>query len=319
MYLVKYYDKENNQEFLKEGDKLILDNTNNSKSVSINNLIPRFIVDTNYAGNWGYQWNKFRLTELDSKTGLNLSRERIERCLNYDLKKLKNKLVLELGCGAGRFTEILLEAGAKVVSVDISNAVDANAENFPVSDTHQIVQADINNLPFYPEQFDFVICLGVVQHTPNPEETIKNCIKACKKGGKIAFDQYVNSLYRRFNIGKLLRIFIKRIPSNGKRFDLIRKIVNFYYPIHASPYFQKKPLSFLLAILSPCGSFFRSLPSLDKETQYQFMLANTHDALTDIFKHLTNHKMMSNFLNKLPVKIERIEYGGNGIEVLISK
>ena len=53
--------------------------------------------------NWGYQWNMFRLTELDSRQ-LNLSRERIERCLNYDLKKLKNKLVLELGCGAGRFT-----------------------------------------------------------------------------------------------------------------------------------------------------------------------------------------------------------------------
>ena len=74
-----------------------------------------------------------------------------------------------------------------------------------------------------------------------------------------------------------------------------------------------------MAIFSPCGSFFKSFPGLDKETQYEFMLANTHDALTDIFKHLTNYKKMSNFLNKLPVKTERLEYGGNGIEVLISK
>ena len=319
MNFVKYYDKENNQEFLIEGDKLILKNVNDKRSVRIINLIPRFVEDSNYADNWGFQWNKFQITELDSKTGLTLSKERLARCFNYDLKKLKNKLVLELGCGAGRFTEVLLEAGAKVVSVDISPAVDSNAKNFPVSDNHQIVQADINNLPFYPEQFDFVICLGVVQHTPNPEETIKNLIKACKKGGQIAFDQYTNSLYRRFNIGTLLRVFIKRIPSNRKRFNLVKKIVNFYYPIHASPYFQKKPLSFLLAIFSPCGSFFRSLPSLDKGSQYEFMLANTHDALTDIFKHLTNYKKMSNFLNKLPVKIERLENGGNGIEVLISK
>ena len=60
---------------------------------------------------------------------------------------------------------------------DLSSAIDVNSENFLISNTHQLIQADINDLPFVDNQFDIVICLGVVQHTPSPEETIKNLMR----------------------------------------------------------------------------------------------------------------------------------------------
>ena len=106
-------------------------------------------------------------------TGTTISRDRARRCIGEKLwGELDKKQVLECGCGAGRFTETLLAKRAFVTSIDLSEAVDANQENFPQSQTHRIAQADILQLPFAPRQFDLVFCLGVIQHTPNPEKTI---------------------------------------------------------------------------------------------------------------------------------------------------
>ena len=85
------------------------------------------------------------------------------------MEKLNQKNCLEVGCGAGRFTEILLEICQHVVSVDLSNAVDANKLNFPVSESHQIIQDDVMKLPFKHRTFELMLCLSVIQHTPNPQ------------------------------------------------------------------------------------------------------------------------------------------------------
>ena len=44
-------------------------------------------------------------------------------------KRLKGEKILEVGSGAGRFTEILLGTGAEITSFDYSNAVTANYNN----------------------------------------------------------------------------------------------------------------------------------------------------------------------------------------------
>ncbi|PJF37881.1 MAG: class I SAM-dependent methyltransferase, partial [Phototrophicales bacterium] len=116
----------------------------------------------NYASSFGIQWNHYRLTQLDSHTGTTLSRDRLVRCLGGSLDVVKGKRVLEAGCGAGRFTELLLEAGAELVSIDLSSAVEANYENFKDKPNYFVAQASILDLPFAQEQFDIVICLGVI-------------------------------------------------------------------------------------------------------------------------------------------------------------
>jgi len=131
--------------------------------------IPSFVPSDDYAANFGAQWNRFLKTQLDSYTGLPISRDRLRRCLGEELwPQLRGKVILECGCGAGRFTEVLLAEGAKVMSVDLSVAVDANARNCPISENHRIAKADLTRLPFAPRQFDVVICIGVIQHTRIP-------------------------------------------------------------------------------------------------------------------------------------------------------
>src|SRR4051812_1147161 len=93
-----------------------------------------------YTASFGKQWLRYRQTQLDSFTGVPLSRDRVQRCLGEVWDKLAGASVLEAGCGAGRFTEVLLEQGATITSVDMSEAVFANRQNCPLSERHTIVQ-----------------------------------------------------------------------------------------------------------------------------------------------------------------------------------
>ncbi|MDP6482002.1 MAG: hypothetical protein QF522_09040, partial [Acidimicrobiales bacterium] len=89
----------------------------------IRNGIPRFVDDSAYSGGFGTQWHAFPHTQLDSHSGLPVSQDRLLEALREDLwKTLPGSQVLEVGCGAGRFTEILLSQGAEVWSVDLSSA-----------------------------------------------------------------------------------------------------------------------------------------------------------------------------------------------------
>lgn len=115
---------------------------------AIRNGIPRFVDGSTYADAFGVQWKTYRLTQLDSYSGVPVTRNRVRRCLGQDLwRNLAGKRVLECGCGAGRFTEVLLDRGACVISVDLSDAVEANLQNFPETSRHQVAQADILRLP----------------------------------------------------------------------------------------------------------------------------------------------------------------------------
>ncbi len=102
----------------------------------------------NYASGFGLQWNTYRRTQLDSFTGIPISAERLKRIAGGTLEMFQGKTVLEAGCGAGRFTEIMLDSGANVWAVDLSTAVDANYENCHNKPGYTVCQADILSLPF---------------------------------------------------------------------------------------------------------------------------------------------------------------------------
>lgn len=238
-----------------------------------------------YAESFGLQWNKFIKTQLDSYTGTQITEKRMARLVG-DLSQLKNKLVLEIGCGAGRFTEVLLKYGAKVVSVDMSIAVFANKKNCPISENHAIVQADMNNLPFQDEIFDYVICLGVLQHTPNSFESIQNSQRVLKKGGSYVLDHYTHTLSYYTKTTYLFRKYISRF-SKEKKYEVIEKIFNFFYPMH---YAIRKfyPLQMMLSRISPVHVYFKAYPELTDELQKEWALLDTHDSLADPYKtHLS--------------------------------
>jgi ubiquinone/menaquinone biosynthesis C-methylase UbiE/uncharacterized protein YbaR (Trm112 family) len=163
----------------------------NGKRYPIERFIPRFVPQSNYADNFGFQWNRFRQTQLDSYSGTTITADRFWAQSGWRPEDINGKRVLDVGCGAGRFAEVALDAGAKVVALDFSSAVDACLENHRQHLSHlDVIQGDIYHLPFKPAQFDFVYCFGVLQHTPNVYASFMALPVQVKSRGSLAVDVY---------------------------------------------------------------------------------------------------------------------------------
>src|SRR5882762_535796 len=113
----------------------------------------RFVKGTNYAENFGFQWNKFEKTQIDRFQQNSLqSRERLFAVTGWDKEDLSQLNVLEVGSGAGRFSQVILQhTKANLYSVDYSQAVEANFRNNGPDDRLHLFQASIYDLPFAPE------------------------------------------------------------------------------------------------------------------------------------------------------------------------
>lgn len=308
-----FYNRKYNKPYIKEGNKFICED----KAVEIVGEIPRFVNEGSYASLFGDQWKQYKKTQLDSFSGTSISANRINRCLGPLKDNLTGKLVLEAGCGAGRFSEILLQQGATLVSADMSSAVEVNIENFPVSDKHIVIQADINDMPYADETFDVVICMGVIQHTPNPEVTIKNLYELVKKGGTLIIDHYTITKSQLFRLAYFYRLYLRNKPST-KTIPYTQALVKRYLPLHKK-FAGNKIMSVLLNRISPVVSYYRAFPQLNDMQQQEWALLDTHDSLTDWFKNFRSKKSIYNTLVKLGATGIWCQYGGNGVEASCKK
>lgn len=272
-----------------------------------------------YTDAFGEQWNKYRITQLDSYTNTTISQERLKKSLGYELwEHLSNGSntadILEAGCGAGRFTEVLLKLfGARVTSTDLSSAVNANLANCPNTARHRVIRCDINALPFNPKSYDVVLCLGVIQHTPNPEKTIADLYGQVKSGGWLVFDHYTPSIshYTKFT-SLLLRPLLKRLPPQEGA-AVTEVLTNMFFPLHRLVK-RRKFLQAVLSRISPLITYYGSYPQLDDRLQYEWSLVDTHDHLTDYYKHLRTRSQIMRTLVRLGAGDIRVSKSGNGIE-----
>ena len=205
--------RENNE--IKEGN-LICGSCNTEYLIS--NWIPRFVKSDKYVDNFSLEWNLHRETQLDSISGTNESEQTFKSKTGFDLKKLKNKLVLDVGCGSGRFTEVVEKYGGAVVGIDLSFSVDAAFKNLGFKENVHIIQADIFDLPFREGIFDYIFSIGVLHHTPNTEEAFKCLPKFLKNKAEIAIWVYSNEgfstkMYNR--ISEFYRFFTTKMSKKA--------------------------------------------------------------------------------------------------------
>ena len=308
-----FHNRKYNKPYLKEGNKYIC----GDRIVEVTCDIPRFVPGGSYASLFGDQWKQYKKTQLDSYSGSPISENRLNRCLGELQKNLQGKLVLEAGCGAGRFTEVLLKKGATLVSADLSSAVEVNIENFPVSDKHIVIQADINDMPYADESFDIVLCMGVIQHTPSPEQTIESLYKLVKKGGSLVIDHYNFTRSSFFRLASVYRFFLRK-KSSDYTIPYTKKLVKRYLPLHKKVS-GSRFLTMLLNRVSPVATYYRAFPQLNDQQQEEWALLDTHDGLTDWYKHLRSRKQIITILKKLGAEDISCNYGGNGVEATCKK
>lgn len=133
--------------------------------------------------------------------------------------------VLDIGCGTGRWSYALAALGARVVAVDVSDAaVEVTREVTQGVGDVQVLQASLFRLPFAAQEFDFVVCWGVLHHTPDTRTAFQAIAPIVRPGGML----YV-MVYERRNpvkvIGtELLRIAMRRLSPEA-RYRLCGKLV----------------------------------------------------------------------------------------------
>jgi SAM-dependent methyltransferase len=275
----------------------------------IRNGIPRFVESEGYVANFGLQWNRYRAVQTESSILDPLTKRRYDE-IGWEPGEIHGKTILEAGCGAGRFTRLLLDDGALVSSIDASSAVDACMRTIGAREDHLLAQAEICAAPFPEASFDIVFCFGVVQHTPDPRQTFFDLLRYLKPGGQLVLDSYrKRRRIDRWGSKYLWRPLTIRMPP-----DTLRRVVEWYVPRWLPIDRQIARLPFVgsrLVALVPCWNYDGIIEDPDENLAWTVL--DTYDALSARYDNpQTLESVRSWFVDAGLVDVE-VGPGGNGL------
>jgi len=104
--------------------------------------------------------------------------------------ELKDRSVVDIGCGGGILAESMATAGANVVGIDMAEGPLA------VARLHQVESGvDVDYRHSTAEDlaaneagsYDVVTCLEMLEHVPDPSAVIRSCAELLKPGGDVFF------------------------------------------------------------------------------------------------------------------------------------
>ena len=213
-------------------------------------------IDHKTVDSFGEEWLKFA----------NFNNQEIERIGDeyfdiIDSKYItKESIVLDLGCGSGRWSKYLSEKVKFIEAVDPSDAVLAANHLLKDNKNIRVTKASIDNLPFENQSFDFAFSLGVLHHIPDTQDALNKLVKKVKLNGSVLIYLYYKLDNRGFfynlifKISSIPRFFISKTPNKIKHF--LCEIIAFtvYIPLVAfasitkvvfkNKFYTKIPLSY---------------------------------------------------------------------------
>ena len=278
--------------------------------------VPRFVELSNYADGFDFQWNKHALTQHDSHSKSTVSEDRFFNETKW-ARELPDEIILEVGCGSGRFTAQAISTGAMVLATDLSGAVDANHRIHKDAKNLLIVQSDVYRMPFRKNSCDKVFCLGVLQHTPNVEKTFRTLPEYLKPGGSLATDVYD----KRSGLMGIVEIFyrtyfwfrpITRRMDPRRLYPLVAGYIKLMWPfaklINKIPVIGHKINRMLLVI------DYRGRYDLSEEMLQEWSILDTFDMLSPAYDQRQTIQEFRRWFETSPLTDVEVHYGYNGIE-----
>lgn len=278
----------------------------------IQGFIPRFVPPDNYAVGFGYQWRVHAHTQCDSRNGTRISETRFFEETGWP-RHLPGEVILEVGCGSGRFTEQALKTGAVVVSLDYSAAVESNLALNQGNPNLLVVQGDVYALPVAPGSCDRVFCLGVLQHTPDPRRAFQCIIEPLRPGGRLAMDIY----RQRTGVARLTMTHrwvrpLTRRMNPRLLYRLTRRYVRAMWPlsrlVHRIPRIGKK-LNWMLLVAD-----YRDVLPLPEPLLREWAILDTFDMLNPRYEFPQTLDTVRRWFEEARLGAVQVRYGYNGIE-----
>lgn len=199
-----------------------------SHAVPVVNNIPRFVPPGhNYARSFGYQWRRWSRTQSDACNNSDDKRRLLLARTWFDQYDIAGKTVLECGCGSGTDTEVLLSLPfSEVHAFDLSTSVEQAAELLLPDPRLTLSQASITRIPYPERSFDVVFCHRVLQHTPDPEASLRSVARMVKPGGLLFVHCYRRSPLFMRNFKYKYRPITRRLPPG-----LVARLIEFSAPL----------------------------------------------------------------------------------------
>lgn len=176
-------------------------------------------MNRNNSWSFEYQWKNHDTKYLTYGLSAHAELKKFFHDMRCKPKDLKNKKVLDAGCGSGRLTKNIARFARESYGVDMIT--------LPKYDNVKFIQANIMNLPFRDDFFDYVYCEGVLHHTPNPK-------RAFMELARVNNDRLFVMLYSKRNIFMKLRkyFFTYKYPFFLIKFFAFFFALGLYVPMN---------------------------------------------------------------------------------------
>ena len=168
--------------------------------------VPRFAGES-YSASFGRQWNRYDVSRDEEDEAV------FEVKTGIRPRDLAGQLVLDAGCGGGRYARLLGRFGAHVIGVDLSSAVEKAKSLCADLPNVAILQGDLTELPLAEGIFDMAFSIGVLHHGPDPHKAFTEVAKRVKPGGKLAVWLYRRNTLPQEWINSGLRAVSTRLPA----------------------------------------------------------------------------------------------------------
>ncbi len=182
---------------------------------------------------WNFQWENFY------DDSLFLFKEWI---FPHTLETFRGKSVVDCGCGGGQHINFVAPFARRIIGIDLNTTAIAREH----TEQHSIVsfvEGDLASVSL-PEQHDVVYCIGVLQHTTNPDATFANIKKMVASGGRLMIWCYSKegNWPNWLILEPLKRCFILKLPKRALLY-LATALTALLYPVIYTLYLL--PLRFL--------------------------------------------------------------------------
>jgi len=128
---------------------------------------------------FGYEWMRYPGSRMEDK-GLFLEETQTVPG-DWD-----GRLVMDGGCGMGRYSKVALSLGAEVISFDLSDSILRLIPEARENRKLHLVQGNLHFPPFKSEVFDIVYSQGVIHHTSDTRLAFDKIASLVKKGGRLS-------------------------------------------------------------------------------------------------------------------------------------
>jgi len=222
------------------------------------NIDPKEIAKFSSKDNW---WNK----EGDFKPLHDINPIRLQFIQKQD--NLKNKTLLDVGCGGGILAESLTKCGAKVTGIDMNEqAIEqarAHAQAEKINVDYQL--STIEEFAKSKFKFDIITCMELLEHVPDPTSIINAARKLIKPNGQIFFAT-INRNPKAFLFAIIgAEYLLHLLPKGTHTYE------KFIRPSELSTWLQQKHFS----VNKICGMHYNPITkiySLSKDVSVNYLL-----------------------------------------------